>query len=169
MKSLSLLKVWSMGAIASFILTSSALLGDYDLKIKEVAKELEEIPVLHEGRVKPLQTFARAHLLAFQQKSKLRHEDMTAMEWLTELILFPEQAYDRKVFKVRTPEVIESLSLPIDDDNNYSFRDLSLGLNENLDTLQKFAERERDTLDPTERQMLELYFNTIVYLDISRS
>ena len=36
-----------------------------------VYHDLAEVPVLHEGRVKPLDSFARIHLLAFSGKSKL--------------------------------------------------------------------------------------------------
>ncbi len=158
-----------LAAFSVFVLGASAAYADFDSKVKAVAAELEEIPILHEGRVKPLDTFARANLLAFQQKSKLRHEGLTAMEWLTELMLFPDQAYDRKIFKVRTPSVLNALNISVADDGNYSFSDLSRSLDDNLDTLRKLSEKERDDLDPTERQLLDLYFKTIAYLDVSRS
>ena len=43
---------------------------------------IKNIPIQEFGRVKPLDTFARNNMLSFYGKRSLKHEDLSAMEWM---------------------------------------------------------------------------------------
>ena len=83
--------------------------------------EIENIPVQDEGRIKPLDTFARNHLLAFYGKRSLRKMDLTATDWLINLILEPDAGRDQKIFNIRNPEVATSLFHDWNYNHKYSF------------------------------------------------
>ena len=61
------------------------------------AFEVQNIPVQSEGRIKPLDTFARNMLLRFYGKREIKDQNIKASDWLLDLILDPE--YDIKFRK----------------------------------------------------------------------
>ena len=48
---------------------------------------IKDIPIQESGRIKPLDSFARNQLLSFYGKRELKHEDLSAIIFLEELIL----------------------------------------------------------------------------------
>ena len=73
--------------------------------------EIRDIPLQDEGRIKPLDTFARNHLLAFYGKRSINELDLSATDWLINLILNPNEGKQQKIFNIRNPEVVSSLFL----------------------------------------------------------
>ena len=71
--------------------------------------EIKDIPVQDEGRIKPLDTFARNHLLAFYGKRSIKELDLTATDWLMNLILDPHNGRKQKIYNVRKTDLITSL------------------------------------------------------------
>ena len=133
------------------------------------------LPVQHQGRTKPLDTFARTYLKLFSYSSTLSSPEdgrMSAVAWLAETIFAPEQAYQRPLFKIRDPEVADGLnlpSLPPSKNNLYSFRQLTEALQANRDLLDHLSKHELILLTPSKREMLNLLQKSVVYFEISRS
>ncbi len=130
------------------------------------------IPVLHAGRVKPLGTFAQEHLLAFSGKTNFfpsPHTKSKATDWLVEVLFDPQTAYQRKIFKLPHPEMKDILNLKKSQSRLYSFTEVSKALDTILPLLNKARsqpEKEQSLLD---RQLLNLYAQVHVYLNLSRS
>ena len=61
-----------------------------------LAFDIGDIPLQDEGRIKPLDTFARNHLLAFYGKRSIKIHNLTATDWLLDLILDPQNGKDKK-------------------------------------------------------------------------
>lgn len=142
------------------------LLGQSPLS-QDLLKELAALPVQHEGRIKPLQTFAEVHLLAFHGKRNLK--DLKAMPWLMELLLNPEQADQRQVFDIRNFDVVSALGLEKRDQHKYSFNELFPALRSQMSFLQAAFAKDREDRGLVERQMLELYGNISRYVEIGKS
>ena len=87
--------------------------------------EIGDIPLQDEGRIKPLDTFARNHLLAFYWKRSIKELDMGATDWMINLILNPENGMDQKIFNIRNPEVASSLYLDWTNEHKYSFNQIT--------------------------------------------
>jgi ABC-type transport system involved in cytochrome c biogenesis permease subunit len=68
-------------------------------------------PVLDQGRVKPLETVARASLLSIHGKSTLKDGSarLSAGTWLAEVFFDPAQAYRRPLFRVDNADVLRAL------------------------------------------------------------
>ncbi|MCM2322660.1 MAG: cytochrome c biogenesis protein CcsA [Oligoflexia bacterium] len=129
--------------------------------------DLGLVPILHEGRVKPLDTFARIHLLAFSGRSKLPGQ--SAMQWLTELLLDDTRAYERKVFNIADPGVVEALGLERVEGHRYSFLEVTRGLQANSATFQQLLDKKEEERSGTQNHMVEVYEKYVRFLEISRS
>jgi len=68
-------------------------------------------PVLDQGRIKPLETVARASLLALHGKSRLKDGGghLSAGTWLAEVLFDPTRAYQRPLFRVDNSDVLRAL------------------------------------------------------------
>ncbi|MCM2276664.1 MAG: cytochrome c biogenesis protein CcsA [Oligoflexia bacterium] len=130
-------------------------------------KELGLVPMLHEGRIKPLDTFARIHLLAFYGRSKL--PDQSAMQWLAELLFDESRAYDRRVFNVSDYAVVEALGLERTEGHKYSFYELTQGFQSQAETFSQLLNKKEEERTSVQNHMVEVYEKYLRYLEISRS
>jgi ABC-type transport system involved in cytochrome c biogenesis permease subunit len=92
-------------------------------------REFGKLPVLMDGRFQPFDSVARNSLLQIRARQSVAVDEkggpptMTATEWLLEVMMKPEQADDRKIFRIDNSEVTELLKLP-DNQKYYSFNQI---------------------------------------------
>ncbi|PIE02724.1 MAG: hypothetical protein CSA81_06095 [Acidobacteria bacterium] len=134
---------------------------------RKAAKMAAGIPILHEGRVKPVDTFAEVHLLIFYGKRSTK--ELTASEWLLELLLDPLAADERKIFNIRNADIAEALNLEARKEHYYSFNEIWPGIQSNMAFLRQAYEKDPEMRDLVERQLLELYNNLSRYIEIGKS
>ncbi|MFC1744875.1 cytochrome c biogenesis protein [Candidatus Riflebacteria bacterium] len=125
------------------------------------------VAVMHQGRVKPLDTFARVFLLMIYGRQTIKGEP--AIVWLSEVLFTPEQAMKRKVADIRNSEVLAALKLNKETTNKYSFTDVIRGLQNNGKLLQELMRKERNDMSAFENQLMDLYNKTIIFVRISQS
>ena len=126
------------------------------------------LPVLHEGRIKPLDSYARVILKTLAKQESVNNQ--SAHQWLVDLLLNPSQDYDNKVFYIANLEIRELLNLELRKQPFYSFKELLPGVKHNIDLLTKLqANQAQSTLSRDDKQVLDLYNNILLYFDISRS
>ena len=146
--------------ISLFILILSAsLASDFEFK---------HIPVQEEGRIKPIDTFARNQMLRVYGKRSLKSEKIDAVDWLFDVAI-NEKASTYKVFNVRNPEVVRSLGLEWSTEHKYTFEELSTAVQSNLELLNEIHSKPEETLTLVEKQLLELYFNVLRFKDLKSS
>ncbi|MDD9912404.1 MAG: cytochrome c biogenesis protein CcsA [Alphaproteobacteria bacterium] len=143
------------------LLGFSAFANDLDMR------KFGQIPILHEGRIKPLDTFARHWLVSVSGKNT--YEGGTANKWLVELLFDPHRAYQRPVFNIANPQIVELLGLKWSLKHRYSFFQVSLGLRQQIETINELYQIPEQDLDPMQRQLLDIYLNSLWFFDISRS
>ncbi|MBL4576549.1 MAG: hypothetical protein JKY51_10730, partial [Opitutaceae bacterium] len=99
--------------------------------------EFGKTPILLNGRIKPIDTVARTSLRLIHDKQTLRIEEgkLTAIHWLTELLMSPQTANERKIFSIRDPEVVDLLKLEATKKHNFSYSQI----------LPSFEEIDRQT------------------------
>ncbi len=110
------------------------------------------LPVLADGRIKPLDTVARSALLLLQGRQRVvipGGRTLTPTEWLLDVCYQPDLADAYRIFRIDNPDVLSLFDLRPDDGEGrvrFSFRQLAAGLDE-LDRQSKLA----DAVEPSAR------------------
>jgi ABC-type transport system involved in cytochrome c biogenesis permease subunit len=79
------------------------------------------LPILHEGRIKPLDSFARLHYRAVTGADGSRAE---ALEWLATLLFDPATAMGQKIFRLPHADWVHRLGLQPEKTEHYALEDL---------------------------------------------
>jgi ABC-type transport system involved in cytochrome c biogenesis permease subunit len=119
------------------------------------ARDFGKLPVLMNGRFQPFDSVARNSLLQIRAKQTVYEKTgaqaltLSATDWLLEVLMKPEQADNRKVFRIDNNEVTELLKLP-DNQKFYSFNQLR----PQVDEIQKQVGRI-ESIESSKRTVFE--------------
>ena len=136
------------------------------------AKDLSEknIPIQEQGRIKPLDTYARNQALAFYGKRKIKHEEISAIDWMIDLFIHPEKGLEQKIFNVRSPDIVNALDLEWTNNfHKYSYSEIFPGIQNQLPLISNIFDKEEEDRDLFENQLVELYQNIMKYRQIASS
>ncbi len=128
-------------------------------------KNFKSIPVLHEGRIKPLDTYARTLLVQFSGKDNYEHTD--AVLWLAKLLFTPENTVKDKVFLINNPDIATALNIKVEEHRRYSFGELKSAypkLMELRDAANNIDEHQRSLV---ENEIIRVAENVALYMDFS--
>ncbi len=102
-----------------------------------------KLPVVYEGRVKPLDTVARNSLRALSNREEMRNADgdkEPAIKWLLDVMSGSDDVRDQSVFRIDHPQMLEKLKLSKRKYHLYSINDIA----ENVSDLAKDAALARE-------------------------
>jgi len=122
------------------------------------------LPILHEGRVKPLDSFARVMLKTFSNQENIN--GMKANEWLAFSVFNPAEAIDIPAFKIRD---FAQYNLPENKNRLYSYADIAQIIAAREDTLKPLLDQDPKTWSEDQKQLVSLYDHYILYTQILRS
>ncbi len=106
-----------------------------------------KLPMMHEGRIKPLDTVARNLLLAASNRSKLYDKDghvITATEWLVASMANADWTKEIGCIRIDAQEVLDEIGLKRREGHRYSFAEVSEKIGDVRAKLQR--------LDPNDRE-----------------
>jgi len=149
--------------ILSVLFCGAALAGP---GVKDFSN-FKRIPVLDNGRLKPLDTFARCLLTQFSGKD--HYEKQEAAAWLALLFFNPEAGLKDKIFLINNPDIATALGIPPQQDRRYTPQQLQQDfpkLAELQEAAAKIPEKERSV---AEAEMMRVFDNINFYTDLSRS
>ena len=129
--------------------------------------DIKDIPLQDEGRIKPLDTFARNHLLAFYGKRSIKEMNLSATDWILNLILDPKEGKEQKIFNIRNPEVVSSIYLDWSTEHKYSFNEILPGLSDQVKLINMINQKPDANRTVFEKQLLELNNNAMRFEEIS--
>jgi len=133
------------------------------------------LPLLQDGRLKPLDTVARTSLLLLQNRQRVRTasgESLSPSRWLLDVCYRPDLADTYPTFRIDNDEVLSLLRLAPADGNRgvrFSFQQLQ----PQLAALLRHA-REAEATEPAhrtayERELLRLGVRVFRYIELRRS
>ena len=143
-----------------------------------------KLPVLLGGRIQPLDSVARNSLLEIRHKHAVflpddsaaesmfpKGTNLSAMEWLANVMMKPEVADQQKFFRIDNLELLNLLKLP-DKANHFSFNQIR----PNLEELEKQAERieiadkiPAQNRTALERGVVRLHHSVLLYMRLELS
>ena len=122
------------------------------------------LPILHEGRIKPLDSFAQITLKQISGHST--RPNATAIEWLAGVLFDPAKAMEAKFFAVRSHDLVQMLSLPSRSDDLYSFSEVADVFGKHQTMLAALIEKDHKKLSPLERDLESLYISVDNFAEI---
>ncbi|MEZ5919063.1 MAG: cytochrome c biogenesis protein CcsA [Alphaproteobacteria bacterium] len=125
------------------------------------------LPILDEGRIKPLGSFAQITLQHFSGQNRLSHSN--ASQWLAETLFDPASAIDIPVFLVENSFVRESMGLTGPRRTLYSLHDLQNGLEATAPQIGALLQRQDSALSEDEKALIQLHDNVIAHNNLLRS
>ena len=154
-----------------FILSTCAILFSSDFVYRD-------IPIHENGRVKPLDTFARNQLLLIYGKRSIKQnalpeesnsKGLSAIDWFFDIALNPYEGNKYRVFNISNPEVVGSLGLDWDPKHLYNQIEVLTGLKNQIQYITTIQEKPEAELTHFDTQMLKVYSNVIQYQALSYS
>jgi ABC-type transport system involved in cytochrome c biogenesis permease subunit len=134
--------------------------------IKDLSN-FKKIPVLDNGRLKPLDTFARSLLTQFSGKD--HYEKQEASVWLASLFFDPDSTLNDRIFLINDPDIAQALGITPRSDRRYTPGQLQQAYKvfANLqEAASKIPEKERSL---AENEIMRVFDNINLYADLSRS
>jgi ABC-type transport system involved in cytochrome c biogenesis permease subunit len=154
---------WITAAIAT-LLTLFAGLRTPTTKGFDVAG-FGALPVLHNGRIKPLDTVGRSTMLMLLGKQSVKEGErrLGPSEWLLEVLTHPEVADKTKVFMINDADVLSMLGRRPDEARFYSYDDLFPKIQEIRSQAEKAHKLETPQRDRFQRAIVSLEDRLAVY------
>jgi ABC-type transport system involved in cytochrome c biogenesis permease subunit len=164
------LVTWLILAAAALLVVSP--LWQRDPVAKFHLAEFGRMPVLLNGRIKPLDTVARNSLLIIQGRQELHLEDgatLSAIDWLTEVLFNAPQADQRKIFKMWNPETLTALGSDAVVGSELSFGQL-LPHAEQIEQQAQLAQKvDAQLRSAFQRDIIKLYERVLLYHQLQNS
>ncbi|HEU5047801.1 MAG TPA: cytochrome c biogenesis protein CcsA [Rickettsiales bacterium] len=125
---------------------------------------LAHTPILHEGRIKPLDSFARVYLKKIHGAATVEGEP--AIAWLAGTLFAPAGAMQQPLFNVKVPEVVQALSLPERSDRMYSFVEMAAVFGGREQYIKSLLAKDKRSLTENEQELIRLFLNTNDFAEI---
>lgn len=122
-----------------------------------------DLPVLHDGRIKPMDSFARSLLKQFSGT------DRNAIPWLLETLFNPANAENMPVLKVTNPDLLNMLELSRQPAGLYTYKDLSGALNAKQEILVSILKTPDADWTPAQKDFVLLQQKTVLLGDLLAS
>lgn len=122
------------------------------------------LPVQHEGRIKPLDTLARAFLTSLSGRNSIGGQN--ADEWFAQILFDPAGAINKPVFRILAPRAI---GLHEKDGKYYSYAEIFEFLAGKRETIEKLAAMPPQDWSDDQKQLMMLSEQSILYTQFLRS
>jgi ABC-type transport system involved in cytochrome c biogenesis permease subunit len=153
--------------------------------------EFGKLPVVFDGRLKPLDSLARNSLLQIRQTQTAylepwkdwyeKQKKISATEWLANVMMNPQIADTWPVFRVDNPDLITFLKLPEkskaqqQDGKHYSWNQIQASFDALERESQRISEREASHVTessrrtPFERAVMKVYDRAVLYTQLKNT
>jgi len=126
------------------------------------------IPIQEEGRIKPLDTFARNQLLRFYGK-RSTGVNIEPIDWLLNIAINDESTTKIPIFNIRNSEVAHTIGLDWDSKHKYTILEVSNGIESQLDIFKSIYSKNEEDLSLVNKQLAEIYMNVAMYKSLESS
>jgi len=161
--------IWLVLAAASLYAISP--LFQHDRQGGFEMEKFGRLPVLLNGRIKPLDTVARNSLLIIHGKQTLETEQgtLSPIDWLVEVLMKQGEADLRKIFVIRNPETLSALGWKPDAGKYFSFREFIPHLQEVQQQAALTEKVDTQLRSPFQRDILKLFERLTLYHRLSNT
>ena len=156
-----------MAVLLLLVLPFSALAQDQNENNSQFDySDFATIPVMHEGRLKPLNSFARTTLKQLSGQNEL--DTISVNEWLAIVLFDPQNAAQIPTFKIENALIKTQFGLEEKQDL-YTFAELQHGLKTTAKSVVALLDKDAESLTKTDSALLSIHENTALFINLSRS
>jgi ABC-type transport system involved in cytochrome c biogenesis permease subunit len=157
--------------ILATALYATAPLFQHDRQGGFEMEKFGRIPVLLNGRIKPLDTVARTSLLIIHGKQTLATDEgtLTPIDWLAEVLMKQSVAQDRKIFVIRNPETLAALGWQPDAGKYFSFREFIPHLQQVEQQAELAQKVDAQLRSPFQRDIIKLFERLTLFHRLANS
>jgi ABC-type transport system involved in cytochrome c biogenesis permease subunit len=135
-------------------------------------QEFGSILVVHEGRMKPLDSVARTTMMTLSNRQEYKDENgktQPAIKWLLDVMAEKDSARKVQIFRIEYPPLLDQLGLePRPLWWRYSLDELSQKGELIVEQAKAANEIKSDKRDLYQQKVLELWHHLVLYIQISR-
>ena len=159
----------------STLLAALALLLPSTRAAVENLDRFATIPVMENGRILPMDTYARLKLTEFSGRKSLKREGgdrEPAVNWLARVLFEPSSTFSNKIFVVDNPEVLEAIGVPEapkEDHRRYSFEALRPGLDKLAEKARAVMQVDSKKRAEADQEILRVYSAVNSYMSLVSS
>ena len=151
-----------------FLIVLFAISGTAYAGVSENSAEaFGRLVIQHQGRLKPLDTFARDQLLTYHHRTTF--EGRSASAWLADTLLDPEAAMNEPLFRIRNDDTVVALGLEPVAGNCYTYNTLTTSMQGMLEMLHDLYSKPPEERSLIENQMVEAYIKCLRFQEVSHS
>ena len=142
-------------------------------------RDFGRLPVVSNGRFQPIDSLARNSLLQLREKQSIHlkeeKRELSATEWLMEVMMNSEIANARRTFRIDHPELRSLLKLPGadpakgEDGKHYTWNQIKPGIPEMEKEGKRIAEIKPDHRTPFERSVVKLQGSLFLYMRLKNT
>ncbi len=114
------------------------------------------LPVMHEGRIKPIDSFARS------LQKKFSGHDQDAMLWLTETLFNPALSENTPILKISNPDLLNMLELEKRKNKLFSYKKVVDTLDTKQQILRSILETPQEEWTTAQSDFIKLQENTVL-------
>lgn len=123
------------------------------------------IPIMHEGRIKPLSSFARFEYQHLTDENFVGGN--ASLRFLAQSLFDPAEAAEKPLFAIRSPQT--RFFLGLEDKPEYALTDIVGPLSRHEKDVAAWLKQDPDELSPVQRDVLDLYDRMIGHTQILRT
>ncbi len=123
--------------------------------------------ILDQGRIKPLDTYARGFMVQFSGKNSFNQKP--AIEWLAKILFSPGNTRKDKVFLINNAEVLSKLEIATEAKGRYSFAQIEPSLQKLIDLAKSAEGIKENNRNIFESDVIRLYQNIVLYTNLANS
>lgn len=139
----------------------------------EFIKAFQEIPILSEGRVKPINTYASFLLLKFNGKRNtkdLSGKTILPMEWFLTTLFYPEISAKYKVFLIDNTDILSIYGFKSNElRDRFSFEELAPYIQDIFSGAERIQQKDSKKTSLEEKQLLALATNLFDFIKIIKT
>ena len=124
-------------------------------------ESLRPLLTIEDGRRKPLDSYARNTLLRYSGRE--RYAGQSAIDWLSRVLMVPQDTYRDEVFLVDHPEVLEAIGVPSRGRGRYSFEELRSGATELEELASLATELAAEERSLVQRELIRIWNNLVEF------
>lgn len=124
------------------------------------AELFASLPILHEGRIKPMESFASAI------QKNLKGSDRNATSNLVEMLFSPTTADTKPIIKIIHPDAVRFLELTPEKSRLYSYKTISSAIEKKKDLILPLLEKDKNKLTAGQKAIIKTYDKILTMGDL---